>query len=40
MYFKENFHWINEGEVVIEENHIIMTAPALTDFFLWWRNNK
>ena len=33
MHFKENFHWINEGEVVIEENRIIMTAPALTDFF-------
>lgn len=33
MNFKEDFHWINEGEVEIEENRIIMTAPALTDFF-------
>lgn len=33
MHFKEKFHWINEGEVVLEENRIIMMAPALTDFF-------
>ena len=33
MHFKEKFHWINEGEVVLEENRIIMIAPALTDFF-------
>ena len=33
MHFKEKFHWINEGEVVREENRIIMMAPALTDFF-------
>ena len=33
MRFKEKFHWINEGEVVLEENRIIMMAPALTDFF-------
>lgn len=33
MNFNKNFYWINEGEVVIEENRIIMTAPALTDFF-------
>lgn len=33
MDLKENFHWINEGEIVLEDNRIIMTAPALTDFF-------
>ena len=33
MNFKENFHWINESEVEIEEGRITMTAPALTDFF-------
>ena len=33
MHYKEKFHWINEGEVVLEENRIIMMAPALTDFF-------
>ena len=33
MHFKEKFHWINEGEVVLEENRIIMMSPALTDFF-------
>ena len=33
MHFKEKFHLINEGEVVLEENRIIMMAPALTDFF-------
>ena len=33
MHFKEKFHWIHEGEVVLEENRIIMMAPALTDFF-------
>ena len=40
MDIKKDFHWINEGEIVIEENRITMTAPALTDFFLWRRNNK
>ncbi len=33
MNFMENFKWINEGEVIIEDNRITMTAPALTDFF-------
>ena len=33
MDIRKDFHWINEGEIVIEENRIIMTAPALTDFF-------
>lgn len=32
MHFKENFHWINEGEVVIEENRIIMTREFDTYF--------
>ena len=32
MDFK-NFHWINEGDAVIEEGRITLTAPALTDFF-------
>lgn len=29
----ENFKWINEGKIAIEENRIVMTAPAMTDFF-------
>lgn len=29
----ENFQWINEGEIKIEENKVVMKAPALTDFF-------
>lgn len=33
MNYKENFYWINEGKIVIEEGRITMTAPALTDFF-------
>lgn len=33
MNYKENFHWINEGKIEIEEERITMTAPALTDFF-------
>ncbi len=33
MNYKENFHWINEGKIVIENDRITMTAPALTDFF-------
>ena len=32
MNYKENFYWINEGKIVIEEGRITMTAPALTDF--------
>ena len=28
MDFKENFHWINEGKIVIEDDRIIMTAPV------------
>ena len=31
MNYKENFHWINKGKVLIEGNRITMTAPALTD---------
>ncbi len=33
MDFQKDFKWINEGTIVIEENRITMTAPALTDFF-------
>ena len=33
MDIRKDFHWINEGEIVIEENRITLTAPALTDFF-------
>ena len=33
MNYKENFYWMNEGKIVIEEDRITMTAPALTDFF-------
>ena len=33
MNYKENFYWMNEGKIVIEEGRITMTAPALTDFF-------
>ena len=33
MDIRENFRWINEGEIVIGENCITMTAPAQTDFF-------
>ena len=29
----DNFQWINRGHVRIEDDKIIMTAPALTDFF-------
>lgn len=36
----ENFNWINEGEIKIEENKIVIKAPALTDFFLWRKYNQ
>lgn len=29
----DNFNWINEGEIKIEENKVVIKAPALTDFF-------
>ncbi len=29
----DNFQWINEGSIRFEDDRIIMTAPALTDFF-------
>ena len=29
----DDFQWINKGEIQIEENRIVMQAPALTDFF-------
>ena len=29
----DNFNWINEGEIEIEENKVVIKAPALTDFF-------
>ena len=29
----DNFQWINRGHVRFEDDKIIMTAPALTDFF-------
>ena len=29
MNYKDNFNWINKGDIVIEENRITMTAPAL-----------
>lgn len=33
MNLKENFAWLNEGKITIEEDKITMIAPALTDFF-------
>ena len=29
----DDFQWINKGEIQIDENRIVMQAPALTDFF-------
>lgn len=33
MDYYENFKWLNEGEIKIEEDKIVMKAPPLTDFF-------
>ena len=33
MDYCENFKWLNEGEIKIEEDKIVMKAPPLTDFF-------
>lgn len=33
MDYRENFKWINEGEIGIEGNTITMKAPPFTDFF-------
>ena len=29
----DSFQWISQGSVHFEDNNIVMTAPALTDFF-------
>ena len=29
----DNFQWINRGDVRVDGDRIVMTAPALTDFF-------
>lgn len=33
MDYYENFKWLNEGEIKIEEDKIVIKAPPFTDFF-------